>query len=68
VNDARTRFAVVFGALAVASALALAGDGKEALRAALGDPEPSPEWIYDDLFEGVAQSKRTGKPMLVVFR
>jgi hypothetical protein len=57
-----------FGAVAAAAAIALAGDGKERLRDALGDPDPSPEWIYDDLFEGVAVSKKTGKPMLVVFR
>ena len=56
------------GALGAAAAVALAGDGKEKLRAALGDPEPGPEWIYDDLFEGVAAAKKTGKPLLVVFR
>ena len=38
------------------------------LKKALGDPEPSPDWIYDDFWGAVAVAKRTGKPLLTVFR
>ena len=26
------------------------------------------EWIYDDLEKGIAEARKTGKPLLVVFR
>jgi serine protease Do len=52
--------------LALAS-LALADD-KARLREALKDSEPKGDWIYDDLAEGFADAKRTGRPLLVVFR
>jgi hypothetical protein len=50
------------------AAMAVAGDGKEKLRAALGDPDPDNLWVYDDLYRGIALAKKTGKPLLVVFR
>ena len=56
------------GALAVTAALLLADEGKRKLREALRDPEPSRHWIYDDIYLGIAQAKKAGKPLLVVFR
>lgn len=41
---------------------------KETLRQKLKDNDVAAEWIYDDLAAGFAQAKKTGKPMLVVFR
>jgi hypothetical protein len=54
-------------AILLAAAVALADD-KEALRAALKDTEPTGDWIYDDLARGLAEAKRTGKPLMAVFR
>jgi len=59
-----------FGSLLlVASARAapdsIAGD---ALREKLGDLELAGNWFYDDLEGGFAEAKKTGKPLLVVFR
>lgn len=48
---------------------AVAQDGaKEQLRIALKDNEVKGNWIYDDLPAGYAAAKKTGKPMMVVFR
>lgn len=44
-----------------------AGD-KEKLRDALGDTAPAGTWIYDDLEAGLAEGRRTQKPLLVVLR
>ena len=41
---------------------------KEKLRAGLKDTEVKGDWIYDDLNAGFAQAKKSGKPMMVVFR
>lgn len=61
-----------WAAIAVAAAgLSTAGaqDGaKEQLRIALKDNEVKGNWIYDDLPAGYAAAKKTGKPMMVVFR
>ncbi len=54
--------------LVLAAALAAQDAGNEALRLALKDTPLGPEWIYNDLDRGFAEAKRTGKPMLVVFR
>ena len=46
-----------------------AQDGaKEQLRIALKDNEVKGDWIYDDLASGYAAAKKSGKPMMVVFR
>lgn len=50
-----------------AFAAAPAGD-TEQIRQALRDVQPGPGWIYNDLAAGFAEAKRTGKPLLVVFR
>ena len=41
---------------------------KEQLRTALKDDSVKGDWIYDDLNAGYAQAKKSGKPMLIVFR
>ncbi|MBV8880417.1 MAG: PDZ domain-containing protein [Planctomycetaceae bacterium] len=40
---------------------------KEKLRAAMGDQLAGP-WFYDDFEAGLAEAKRSGKPLLVVLR
>ncbi len=57
-----------FVALGVAAAAAGFQDDKEKLRTALKDSEPTKEWIYDDLGAGFAEAKKTGKPLMIVFR
>jgi hypothetical protein len=52
-----------------ALAVLCAQDGaKETLKTALKDVDVPASWIYDDINAGFAQAKKTGKPMLVVFR
>lgn len=53
--------------LLLAATLALADD-KAQLRVALKDTEPKGDWIYDDLAKGFADAKKTGRPLMVVFR
>jgi len=59
-------------AAAVAGCLSIAAqpqDGaKEQLRVALKDDVVKGDWIYDDLAAGYAAAKKSGKPMMVVFR
>ena len=57
--------------LAVAAAclaLLAAPQDKEKLRTGLKDNDVKGAWIYDDLAAGYAEAKKSGKPMLVVFR
>ena len=54
-------------ALLLATTLAHADD-KAQLRSALKDTEPRGDWIYDDLDLGFADAKKTGRPLMVVFR
>ena len=46
----------------------LAVQDKESLKTALKDADLPGTWIYDDLNAGFAEAKKSGKPMLVVFR
>ena len=56
-------------AVAAACLSLAAQDGAtEQLRVALKDNEVKGDWIYDDLPAGMAAAKKTGKPMMVVFR
>ena len=49
--------------------LAAAQDpAKEQLRTAIKDTEVKGNWIYDDLAAGFSTAKKSGKPMMVVFR
>ena len=56
--------------IALAACLALLGavQDKEKLRTGLKDTEVVGNWIYDDLDAGVAEAKKSGKPMMIVFR
>ncbi len=54
-------------ALAVAC-VSMAQDRKDALRESLKDTAVGAGWFYDDLEAGTAEAKKSGKPMLVVFR
>ena len=52
-----------------ATGTAEAQDGaKEQLRVALKDDVVKGNWIYDDLAAGYAAAKKSGKPMMIVFR
>ena len=58
-----------FAAIALALLCVGAQDSdKDRLRRALGDNDLVGPWIYDDLEAGCAEAKKSGKPMLVVFR
>ncbi len=55
--------------LAAIVCLALAApQDKDKLREGLKDTELKGTWIYDDLDAGIAESKKSGKPMMVVLR
>ena len=55
-------------AVAVAGLALFAPQDKEKLRTALKDTEVKGDWIYDDLDAGYAAAKKSGKPMMIVFR
>jgi hypothetical protein len=55
-------------AFAVCLALLAAPQDKEKLKTALKDTEVVGDWIYDDLDAGFAEAKKSGKPMMIVFR
>lgn len=55
---------IAFGALAAA---AIAQE-PTALQKAIKDEEVHKAWVYNDLDAGFAQARKTGKPLLVVFR
>jgi hypothetical protein len=61
---------VASAVIVLVSVAAAAGfqDDKEKLRTALKDSEPTKDWIYDDLGAGFAEAKKTGKPLMIVFR
>ncbi|HZE95720.1 MAG TPA: PDZ domain-containing protein [Planctomycetota bacterium] len=44
------------------------GEDKAKLRAAMGDGALAGEWIYDDVDAGLAEARKTGKPLMVVLR
>jgi hypothetical protein len=54
--------------LVVGLAFLAAPQEKEKLRAALKDTEVKGDWIYDDLAGGFAEARKSGKPMMIVFR
>jgi hypothetical protein len=59
--------ALVFGALLLVGS-PLAAQDKNPLRDKLKDTAADATWVYDDIDQGFAEAKKTGKPMLVVFR
>src|SRR5438046_8742558 len=50
------------------SALLGTSQDKEKLREALKDTDLQGTWIYDDLDAGIAEARKSGKPMLVTLR
>lgn len=50
------------------AALAVQDGSKDALKTALKDNDLPGTWIYDDINGGFAEAKKSGKPMVVVFR
>lgn len=48
--------------------LASPNGDKEKLREAMGDNALAGTWIYDDLDAGVAEARRSGKPLMAVLR
>jgi hypothetical protein len=55
-------------AAAVALFVALQDGNNEALRKTLKDVDLVGRWIYDDIQAGYAEARKSGKPLLVVFR
>jgi hypothetical protein len=58
---------LVLGVLLLA-ATPLGAQDSNPLRDKLKDNAADASWIYDDIDRGFAQAKKTGKPLLVVFR
>lgn len=48
--------------------VATQADEGKALRSALDDHELQGDWIYDDADAGLAEGRKTGKPVLISFR
>jgi len=48
--------------------LAAAQDPHQKLKEVLKDQNAHESWIYNDLARGTAEAKKSGKPLLVVFR
>ena len=46
----------------------LHADEARDLREALADQKLKGDWIYDDADKGLAEGRRTGKPVLISFR
>lgn len=53
---------------AVVSLLLALPQDKDKIREGLKDTELKGTWIYDDLDAGIAEAKKSGKPMMVVLR
>lgn len=63
----RSAVALVLGALLFV-VTPLEAQDKNPLRDKLKDNVADASWVYDDIDKGFAEAKKTGKPMLVVFR
>jgi hypothetical protein len=59
---------LAFAGVVVGLALLAAPQDKDKLRESLKDTELQGTWIYDDLDAGIAEAKKSGKPMMVVLR
>jgi hypothetical protein len=49
-------------------ALASDDSNNNALKVSLGDVELQGNWVYNDVDAGFTEAKKTGKPLLIVFR
>ena len=59
---------LTIAALALLCAASPQDSGKEKLKTALKDDAVKGDWNYDDLNAGYAEAKKSGKPLMVVFR
>ena len=59
---------LAFAAAVAGLAFLAAPQDKEKLKTGLKDAAVVGDWIYDDLNAGYAEAKKSGKPMMVVFR
>ena len=60
---------VVLAVLSALTARAAATQERDRqLQQSLNDTHVHSSWIYNDLDAGFAEAKRTGKPLLIVFR
>jgi hypothetical protein len=59
---------IALSALALCSTAFAANDRETKVRKDKADVEADDYWIYNDLPRGVGEAKKTGKPLLVVFR
>jgi len=63
------RIALAWAAVAGLGLLGAAGPQEPGpLQKSLQDLEPKGPWVYGDMAAGYAEAKKSGKPMLVVFR
>ena len=60
--------ALVAAVVAWSAAASAKDDTKRELQIALNDNGLQGDWIYDDAGEAFAVAKRTGRPILLVFR
>ena len=58
---------LALGAACLTAAASSLFQDKEKLKAGLKD-EVSGDWVYDDFPLGMAQARKAGKPMMIVFR
>ena len=54
--------------LAALAVLLAPAQDKDQLRRELRDTDLAGTWIYDDVNAGYAEARKSGKPMLIVFR
>jgi len=64
----RTCFGLVMLGLLIGTPASLPAEEPTPLQKSLDDLTVHGSWIYNDLASGFIQSKKTGKPLLVVFR
>ena len=62
------RFLVTTSLVLLAGGVLHGDDRADTLRKDQKELEDDSYWIYNDLDKGIAEAKRTGKPLLVVFR
>jgi hypothetical protein len=55
-------------ALVLAALLAMHPQEAGPLQRALNDMEPEGTWVYNDIPAGVESARKSGKPLLIVFR
>jgi hypothetical protein len=62
------RLATTLALGALLAAAPARADDNDAIKKALKDTEVHSSWVYNDLDAGLAKAKKSGKPLLVLFR